>query len=75
MEQYPSGAYDDGLGQEDDAAYQAAMSRLAELKQRPIDQLTEDEKKEKLCVFTCRSCDMGELCCYTTAVACPANAR
>jgi hypothetical protein len=54
MEPYASGAYDDGLGQDDDhdLAYQAAMSRLAELKQRPIDQLTEDEKKEKLCVFT-----------------------
>jgi hypothetical protein len=35
--------------QGDDAAYAAAMERLAELKARPIETLTEAEKKEKLC--------------------------
>jgi hypothetical protein len=38
----------------DDSGYAQAMQRLAELKARPIDQLTEAEKKEKLCV-TCSS--------------------
>jgi hypothetical protein len=50
MEQHYSPRFDDSGAPEDDAAYQAAMIRLAELKQRPIDQLTEEEKKEKLCV-------------------------
>lgn len=33
---------------EGDPAYEAAMRRLAELKEKPIDHLTEAEKKEKL---------------------------
>jgi predicted SprT family Zn-dependent metalloprotease len=53
MEHHYSPRFDDGGAPEDDSAYQAAMVRLAELKQRPIDELTEAEKKEKLYVCLC----------------------
>lgn len=41
-------AQDSMEGDEFDPTYEAAMKRLDELKAKPVEQLTEDEKKEKL---------------------------
>ena len=46
------------LPEETDASYAAAMARLAELKARPVEGLTDAEKKEKLCAAAALTCNV-----------------